>query len=135
MRLSFTRTALFASVFFLSVALAGTHALAALDLVIGPHLSVQNTPVSDCDTKAQAALTSVLQGARQAGDGSHEWFGHGTADQAGAFTSAAAINCFPAGNGYSVTITCTAQVPPNSDTAASICTKLAASFGTPGAGK
>lgn len=131
----FTRTALFASVFILSVALAGTHAFAALDMVIGPHITAQNTPISDCDSRAQAALQSDLQGGTEAGTGTHEWFGHGTPDQAGHYTSAAAINCFPVGNGYSATITCTAEVPPNAETAAQICAKLATAFGTPGTSK
>jgi len=103
--------------------------MAALDLVVGSRTVVQSAPVSDCDNKAKTSLTSVLQNATEAGDGTHEWFAHGASDANGQFTSAAAVNCFPVGTGYVVTITCTAEIPPNPQTAADICNKISTAFG------
>jgi hypothetical protein len=127
------RSASFTFALALGFGLSGAHASAALDLVVGARSVVQNAPVTDCDTKAQTALNGTLQGTFEAGQGTHQWVAHGTPDNAGAFTSAAVIHCFPVGTGYVVTITCTAQVPPNADTATGICTKLATAFGITGA--
>lgn len=111
--------------------LATAPALADLQTVVGARTVVTGEPVATCGVKAKAALDSVLQNAFETDTGSGEWLAYGAPDRSGNDTSAAAIHCYPVGAGYVVTFTCAAQVPPNPDTAATICTKLVAAF--PGA--
>lgn len=106
-------------------------AIADLQTVVGARTVVTGESVSSCGTKAKAALDSVLQNSFETDTGSGEWLAYGSPDRSGNNTSAAAIHCYPVGDGYVVTFTCAAQVPPNPDTAATICTKLIAAF--PGA--
>lgn len=110
---------------------AAAPALADLQTVVGPRTVVTGEPVGSCGVKAKAALDSVLQDAIESDTGSGEWLAFGAPDRSGNATSAAAIHCYAVGNGYVVTFTCAAQVPPNPDTAATVCTKLVAAF--PGA--
>lgn len=112
-----------------SVVLTCASASANLDMVAGAHSVVANKPLTDCTTNAKNALNSVLQNAFEAGDGTGQWLGYGKPDSSGKSTAAAAIHCFKVDTGYSVTITCAAEVPPNPDTASSLCDKLAAAFG------
>lgn len=110
--------------------LAAAPASADLQSVVGARTVVTGEPVSSCSAKAKAALDSVLQNAFGSEDG-WDWLAYGAPDRSGNATSGAAINCYQLGDGYLVTFTCAAQVPPNPDTAATICTKLVAAF--PGA--
>lgn len=110
---------------------ATTPASADLQTVVGARTVVTGEPVSGCSAKAKTALDSVLQNAIESEDGSGEWLAYGAPDRSGNATSAAAIHCYHVGDGYVVTFTCAAQVPPNPDTAATVCTKLIAAF--PGA--
>jgi hypothetical protein len=123
------RVALFSVALTLNCVLAGTSASAAFDMVVGSRSVVQNKPVSDCSTKAKSALNSVLQNAFEAGAGTGQWLAYGPQDSSGHSSASAAIHCFPVGNGYVVTFTCAAEVPPNPDTASGLCTKLTTAFG------
>ena len=126
------RAAMFAIALSLGVALVGAHALAALDLVVGARGVIPNTPITDCDTRAKAALASQLQGVFEAGTGTHQWIANSAPDNRGNYSAAAVIHCFPTSNGYSYTITCSAQVPPNPQTATDLCAKIGAAFAPAG---
>lgn len=123
------RLALFAVALAANVMLVTTAAPAALDMVVGARTTVPNEPVSDCSTKAKAALNAVLKNAFEAGDGTNQWLAYGPLDSSGHASATAAVHCYPVDTGYVATFTCAAQVPPNPDTATSLCTKLAAAFG------
>jgi hypothetical protein len=99
-------------------------------MVDGTRSVVQNKPVSDCSAKAKAALNTVLQNAFEAGAGTGQWLARGSATSPASDTQAVAIHCFPVDNGYVVTITCAAEVPPNTITATDLCAKVSAAFGT-----
>ena len=115
--------------FALLFGVAGAPAQAALDVVVGARNVVPNAPVSSCDSKASAALTSVLGRAAEIGD-THEWKGAGAVDAAGSSFAAAAVHCYPLdGTGYVVTFTCAAQAPPAPESASVICSQLAENFG------
>ena len=122
------RAACFAVALALSFLLVCGRAPADLGMVLGPRVVVTNEPVSDCSTKAKAALDSVLQNAFEAGDGTNQWLAYGPLDSSGHSSATAAIHCYPVDNGYVATLTCAAQVPPNPDTATTLCAKLAAAF-------
>lgn len=126
----FARIALVASGVALAVGLAGRPAPAALDMVIGDKTVVKNAPLSACNSKAQSALNTVLGKAAEYGD-TGNWEGYGATDSSGNSFATAAIHCYPldAVSGYLVTFTCAAQTPPATETASTICTKLAAAFG------
>jgi hypothetical protein len=124
------RAALFGLALTLGFAFSGAKAPAALEMVLGDRQVVPNAPVSDCSTKAKAALNSVLVNAFEAGDGTGQWLAYGPLDSSGHASATAAIHCYPlAPSGYVATFTCSVQVPPNPDTATALCTKLVAAFG------
>ena len=114
----------------LGLALPASPARAALEMVIGTQATVAGAPVATCSANAKAALNGVLQNAFEAGDGTNQWLAYGPLDSAGHATATAAIHCYPVGDGYVVTFTCAAQVPPNPETATQICAKLTAAFPT-----
>jgi hypothetical protein len=128
-RFSWQRVALIAAASTLGVAMAGTTANAALDMVDGARSVVQHKPISDCSAKAKSALNSVLQGAFEAGAGTGQWMAFGTPDSAGNSAASAAIHCYPINDGYVVTLTCAVDTPPYPDSANVLCTKLATAFG------
>ncbi|HEX3368485.1 MAG TPA: hypothetical protein VHS56_02835 [Candidatus Cybelea sp.] len=102
---------------------------AALDMALGARRVVQNQPVSACNQAAKSALTSVFGGAQEIGTGdTGEWQAYNAGDTANGTTQSAAVHCYPVGNGYVVTFTCAAQVPPSTDTAAALCSKISAAF-------
>jgi hypothetical protein len=102
---------------------------AALDVAVGAREVVKSEPLSSCNTKAKNALNSVLQDAAEVGGGdTGEWKAYGAPDAAGNSSAAAAIHCYPVDTGYLVTFTCAVQMPPNSDNAATLCSKLSAAF-------
>jgi hypothetical protein len=114
----------------LNMAPAASHA--ALDMVVGARQVVKNEPVSACNSKARDALNSVLTDAAEVGAGdTGEWKAYSAPDASGHSSAAAAIHCYPLDDvsGYLVTFTCAAQVPPNADSAAVLCTKLTQAFG------
>lgn len=125
------RFATAAAALALSCALTGTSASAALDMVVGTRITVPNKPASDCMTRAQGALNTVLQNAIKAGDDGVNWLGFGRPGGASQPSAAAVIHCLPVDNGYVATFACSTEVPPNPDTADALCTKLVAAFGTP----
>lgn len=123
------RAALFSVLVAASIALLPGIARANLDTFVGPRVLVQNKPLVDCTANAKNALNSVLHNAFEAGDGTAQWLAYGPPDSSGHATAAAAIHCYTVGSGYSATFTCAAQVPPNPDTAPSLCSKLTTAFG------
>jgi hypothetical protein len=128
-RTSGYRLALLAGGFALAFAMAGANSQAAIDLAVGARNVVKNEPVSDCNSKAKTALNAVLQNAAEIGSGdTGEWEAYGANDSSGHPSAAAAIHCYPLDNGYVVTFTCAAQMPPNPESASALCTKLAAAF-------
>jgi hypothetical protein len=114
----------------LIAALAASALPAAADLqtVIGARTTVTGESVATCGVKAKNALDTVLRGAFESDSGSGEWLAYGGTDT----SQAAAVHCYTVGNGYVVTFTCAAQIPPSLQTASVLCDKLAAAF--PGAG-
>ncbi len=126
-----SRAALFTAVLTSAFVLGSAPAPAALDMVVGARRVVQNEPVSTCSSKAKTALSAQLPTVFEAGDGTGQWLGYGTADSTGHSSAAAAIHCYPVGNGYVVTFTCAVDQPPNPEDASTLCGKLAGSFGGP----
>lgn len=126
-----SRAVLFSVALTVNVALVGAIAPAAVDMTAGTRAVVPNKPVSDCSARAKSALNSVLQSAGEAGAGTGQWLAYGPADSSGQASAAAAIHCFPLDKGYVATFTCAVEVPPNSDTASALCSKLTAAFGAP----
>jgi hypothetical protein len=122
------RLASFAVAFILNAALLTAAAPAEIEMTIGARMTVANAPVSDCSAKAKTALNTVLQNAFEAGDGTGQWLAYGPLDSSNHSSATAAIHCYPVDTGYYVTITCAVEVPPNPDTATSLCAKLAAAF-------
>lgn len=116
--------------FALAFGAGAANAPGALDLSAGARKVVANKPVSACNAAAKSALDSVLQDSTEVGGDTGEWQGYAPQDaSAGGSPAAAAIICTDLGpGGYIATITCTAQVPPNADSAAALCTKLSAAF-------
>lgn len=108
------------------VALLTARAPAEILIAVGDSVTVANEPVSDCNAKAKTALDSVLQNAGDNGAG--VWLAYGPPDGSGHSSATAAIHCYPLDNGYNVSFTCAVEVPPNPDTATTLCTKLAAAF-------
>lgn len=107
-----------------------TAAFAAIDMVIGARQVVKGEPVSACNTKARDALNALLVDASEVGSGdTGEWKAYSAPDASGHSSAAAAIHCYPLDEGYLVTFTCAVQVPPNTDSASTLCTKLAQAFG------
>ncbi len=109
---------------------ARANAPASLDVVVGDRNVVKNQPLSNCNSKASAALGSVLGKVAEIGD-TGEWEGYGATDASGNSFAAAAIHCYPLDdvNGYLVTFTCASQTPPATEAASVICSKLSAAFG------
>lgn len=102
---------------------------AALDMALGTRKVVENQPVSACNQAARSALTSVFGGAQELGSGdTGEWQAYNAGDTANGVTESGAVHCYPVGSGYVVTFTCAAQVPPSTDTAAAMCSKISAAF-------
>jgi hypothetical protein len=125
------RMAAFAIGSALGFGAAAAPAPAALDLFVGAQRVVKGEAVSGCNTKAKAALDAVLTNALEIGSGdTGEWKAYGAADASGNSFAVAAIHCYPISDtSYLVTFTCAAQVPPNPDTANSICDKVTSAFG------
>ena len=122
------RPALFGLGLALAIAFSGAKAPAALEMVLGDPV-VGNVSVTDCETKAQAALNSVLSNAFS-DDRKQQWLAYGQLDGSQHAAEAAAIHCYPlTDSSYVATFTCSAQVPPSTDTATTLCGKLEAAFG------
>lgn len=123
------RVALCAVAVALLFVMASAPATATLDMFVGARTVAQNEPASSCSEKAKNALNSVLQDAFEAGEGTGQWLAYGPRDASGHSSATAAIHCYPVDNGYVATFTCAVDVPPNPDTASTLCGKLSAAFG------
>ena len=131
--ISCNRVVALAAGFALAAGLTGSTASAALDVYVGARKVVKSQPVSACNDSAKNALNAVFQNALEVGSGdTGEWKALGSTDASGNSFAAAAVHCYPLDDGYLVTFTCTAQVPPSPDTANALCTKLTDAFGTGG---
>jgi len=117
---------------FYAVFCAGP-APAAVDTFVGAKHVVQNSPVTDCGTKAKSALTTVVGSAYETAAGTGEFLGYGPTDSSGHASYGAAIHCYSIGNGYVVTITCAAGIPPSPFRAQDLCAKIDTAFGAPAA--
>ncbi len=120
------RVATAAAVLLTCVTLLTARAPAEILIAVGDSITVTNEPVSDCNAKAKTALNAVLQNAGDNGAG--VWLAYGPPDSSGHSSATAAVHCYPLDNGYNVSFTCAVEVPPNPDTATTLCTKLAAAF-------
>jgi hypothetical protein len=137
------RTALFSAACAAAFGMTTTTSPAALDFAVGARTVVKSEPVSNCNAQARKTLDAVLQDAAEVGSGdTGEWRAYAAPDASGHPSAAAAIHCYPLDDGYLATFTCAVQVPPNPDSAAALCTKLATAFGSktealasPGAGR
>jgi hypothetical protein len=112
----------------LGMALCAVPAPAAINMAIGPQRTVPNAPVTDCDARAQSALTSVLQTPFEAGQGTGEWLAYAQVEAPATPPQAASIHCFPIDNGYLVTFECAVVLPDSSVSADDFCTKVSAAF-------
>ncbi len=126
------RGALLIGAFALNVGFASLPASAALDLVVAQQSVVPNKPFADCSSRAKNALNSVMQNATEAGTGSGHWVGVQNIE--GSISASAVIECHPDAGGYHAGFTCAVQVPPNSESASALCTKLTTAFNAASAG-
>lgn len=125
------RTLTIAAGLALALTLAPPTAFAALDVNVGAQKVVDGVAVGRCNASAKSALTSVLGNAVEIGTGdTGEWKGTAAPDSSGNSFAAAAIHCYPLDDGYVVTFTCAAQVPPYADSASAMCDKLGSAFGS-----
>jgi hypothetical protein len=120
------RLALFTVAFGAFAVLCTTAAPAALDMAIGDTKTVPNQTDSDCNTRAQSALTSVIARPDEINPG--EWRSIAQVEAPATPPQAASIHCFPTDNGYFATFECAVEIPPSSMSAADLCTKLGAAF-------
>ncbi|MDE2481820.1 MAG: hypothetical protein KGN02_06485 [bacterium] len=120
------RAACAAAALACGLALTNAPARANLDTVIGTRTVVPDKPMSDCSARAKSALTTVMNSAFEAGQGSGQWIG--VVRVGGSASAAAVIECHPLDAGYTASFTCSVQVPPNPDTASGLCTKLSTAF-------
>ncbi|HEY6485592.1 MAG TPA: hypothetical protein VIX83_04325 [Candidatus Cybelea sp.] len=126
---AFRHRTVFLAAGLLAAVVPPLEAPAALDMALGAQKVVQNQPVSACNQAARTALTSVFGGAQEIGSGNTgEWQAYNAGDTANGVTQSAAVHCYPVGDGYVVTFTCAAQVPPSTDSAAALCSKISAAF-------
>jgi hypothetical protein len=122
------RYALFAVALALDAVFCAAPAPAAVDIAIGDQRVVQNQPLSDCTTRAQNALRTLLQAPSQAGAGT-ELMAEAPVEPPATPPRAASIHCFPLdGTGYIVTFECAVEIPPNPTPASDLCAKLVAAF-------
>jgi hypothetical protein len=112
----------------LAIGLSTAASPAALIMSTGQRFVIQNAPVSECSSKAKTALNAELQTAGETSAGTGQWIAYGPVDSSGHASAAAAIHCFPVGNGYVVTFTCAVEQPPNPYDADDLCTRLGAGF-------
>lgn len=122
-RLSFVAAAL-----VVDIAVSMAPAPAAIDMSMGESRVVNNASITDCNTRAQAALSKVLQSPSQAGSGTGEWMALTPVTPPATPPEAASIHCFPIGTGYLVTFECAVEIPPSSMSANDLCAKVTAAF-------
>ncbi|MBV8491271.1 MAG: hypothetical protein JO199_12145, partial [Candidatus Eremiobacteraeota bacterium] len=108
--------------------LCSAAAPAAVEMSTGIRYVIPTGPVSECSSKAAAALNAYMQTATEATPGSGEWLAFGPQGGVGSPTSAAAVHCYAAGQGYVVTFTCVVQIPENPYTANDLCLDVAHNF-------
>jgi hypothetical protein len=120
------RLALFTVAFGAFAALCTTAAPAAIDMAMGDKKTVTGQTDSDCNARAQSALTSLLQRPDEINPG--EWRAYAHVEAPATPPQAASIHCYPIDNGYFVTFECAVEIPPSQMSAADLCTKLGAAF-------
>ena len=120
------RPGFFAVAFGSLALLCTTAAPAALDIAVGDKKTVSNQSDSDCNARAQSALTAVIAPPDQINPG--EWSARSSVQPPATPPQAASIHCFPDGNGYFATIECAVEIPPSPMSAADLCAKLSAAF-------
>lgn len=120
------RLALFTVAFGALAVLCTTAAPAAIDMAIGETKMVSNQTASDCNARAQSALTSVIARPDEINPG--EWRAIAVVQAPATPPQAASIHCFPNNNGYSATFECAVEIPPSAMSAADLCSKLGAAF-------
>jgi hypothetical protein len=122
------RLAVFAAALTLGMAYTTIAAPAALEMSTGLRHVVASGPFSECETNSKTALNASLTNAGETAEGSGQWLAYGPFDAEGRASAAAAIHCYPVGNGYVVTFTCATDVPPSTFSASDLCNRLYASF-------
>jgi len=120
------RLAFFTVAFGAFATLCTAAAPAALDMAIGDKKTVSNQSDSDCNARAQSALTTVIARPDEINPG--EWRAIATVQPPATPPQAASIHCFPSGNGYFATFECAVEIPPSAMSAADLCSKLGAAF-------
>ncbi|HVA32620.1 MAG TPA: hypothetical protein VNG31_00640 [Candidatus Baltobacteraceae bacterium] len=123
-----SRRALFALGLVAGVLLCSAAAPAALQMSTGIRYVVDNAPPTECGTKAKTALDAYLQNASENPEGSGDWFATGPIGGTGPATAAATVRCYPVGQGYVVTFTCSVQLPENPYAADALCLDVAHNF-------
>jgi len=98
---------------------------AALDVSAGLRHVEQSGSVDDCNAKAKTALNGNLENSGSANGAS---LAYGPRDSSGRASAAAVINCYPVGNGYFATFTCSVEVPPSLFSADDLCKRVYATF-------
>jgi hypothetical protein len=117
---------LFTVAFGALAVLCTTAAPAALDIATGDKKTVSNQTDSDCNARAQSALTTVLQRPDEINPG--EWKALTKVEPPATPPEAASIHCYPTDNGYFVTFECAVEIPPSQMSAADLCAKLSSAF-------
>lgn len=120
------RPGFFAVAFGSLALLCTTAAPAAIDMAMGDKKTVMNQTDTDCNTRAQSALTAVLQRPDEINPG--EWRAVTPVTAPATPPQAASIHCFPIDNGYFATFECAVEIPPSQMSAADLCAKLSAAF-------
>jgi hypothetical protein len=114
----------------LGTVLTSAPAGATLQTTVGARVAIAGQPLQDCSNRASAVLNSVFSNAKEAGDGSAEWFGVHRPDPQSPADALAIIECHPQDSGgYTASFTCSAQVPGYAGTAEDLCDKLESGFG------
>jgi len=123
------RHALFAAALMFAAALSYAAATASVDMATGIRYVIPSGSIDDCSAKAKTALGAYLQVVSESSPGSNEWVGYGPTTERGQATSAAAaVHCYPVGNGYVVTFDCSVQLPNNPYDASALCLDIAHNF-------
>ena len=122
------RCALVAGALVASILACTLGARASVDMSVGIRYVMDTGTVADCGTKAQTALNAFLENATESPAGSGDWIAQGPPGGTGPATAYAVVRCTPGKTGYSVTFTCSVELPNNPYAANALCLDVAHNF-------
>ena len=120
-----SRITLLAAAFALATGSSAVAATGALDVSAGLRHLENSGSVDDCLAKAKTALNANLE---SSASGNGASLAYGPRDSSGRASASAVINCYPVGNGYFATFTCSVVVPPSLFSADDLCKRVYATF-------